>query len=194
MSAMATLLKSCGTLLSPRGSRAALSVLIYHRVLEAPDPLVQDAVAAGFDQQMRVLKEHFNVLPLADALAALREAACQHAPRPSPSMMAMPTTCWWPRPSCARHGLPATFFIATGYLNGGRMFNDSVIETIRRMRGQELDIAGETPLRIRLDSDARQREAIARAAAFDQVPAGGRAQRLRGAAGTARRFATCRAT
>jgi hypothetical protein len=34
-------------------------------------------------------------------------------------------------PILQRHGLCATFFIATGFLNGGRMWNDTIIETVR---------------------------------------------------------------
>jgi peptidoglycan/xylan/chitin deacetylase (PgdA/CDA1 family) len=36
--------------------------------------------------------------------------------------------------------VPATFFIATGFLNGGRMWNDSVIEAVRNARGAVLDL------------------------------------------------------
>jgi len=36
------------------------------------------------------------------------------------------------RPILQRHGLNATFFIATGFLDGGRMWNDTIIETARR--------------------------------------------------------------
>src|SRR5262249_53288253 len=43
-------------------------------------------------------------------------------------------------PILARLGLHATFFIATGFLDGGRMFNDSVVEAIRRYRGDALDL------------------------------------------------------
>jgi peptidoglycan/xylan/chitin deacetylase (PgdA/CDA1 family) len=45
-------------------------------------------------------------------------------------------------PILQRHGLCATFFIATGFLGGGRMFNDSIIETIRRATGATLDLRG----------------------------------------------------
>ena len=37
--------------------------------------------------------------------------------------------------------MPATFFVATGYLNGGRMWNDTVVESIRRMDAGSLDLA-----------------------------------------------------
>ena len=43
-------------------------------------------------------------------------------------------------PILQRHGVPATFFVATGYLNGGRMWNDSIIEAIRRAPATELDL------------------------------------------------------
>ena len=42
-------------------------------------------------------------------------------------------------PILRRRGVPATFFVATGFLDGGRMFNDSVIETVRRASGESLD-------------------------------------------------------
>jgi hypothetical protein len=35
--------------------------------------------------------------------------------------------------------VPATFFVATGFIDGGRMWNDSVIETVRGARGDTLD-------------------------------------------------------
>jgi peptidoglycan/xylan/chitin deacetylase (PgdA/CDA1 family) len=44
-------------------------------------------------------------------------------------------------PILQRHGLSATFFIATGYLDGGLMFNDGVVETLRRAQGPSLDLS-----------------------------------------------------
>ena len=42
-------------------------------------------------------------------------------------------------PVLEKRGLPATVFITTGYLEGGRMWNDTVIESVRRA-GEELDL------------------------------------------------------
>jgi peptidoglycan/xylan/chitin deacetylase (PgdA/CDA1 family) len=42
-------------------------------------------------------------------------------------------------PYLRRRGIPATFFLATAFVDGGRMWNDSVIETVRRVRGDTLD-------------------------------------------------------
>jgi peptidoglycan/xylan/chitin deacetylase (PgdA/CDA1 family) len=44
-------------------------------------------------------------------------------------------------PILQRVGIPATFFIASGHLDGGRMWNDTVIESIRRARGAQLDLS-----------------------------------------------------
>jgi peptidoglycan/xylan/chitin deacetylase (PgdA/CDA1 family) len=60
--------------LSPGGPRARLSVLIFHRVLPRPDPLFPgEPDAARFDWQLRLLKRWFDILPLPDAVHALRE-------------------------------------------------------------------------------------------------------------------------
>jgi len=127
--------------LSPPGKQARLSVLIFHRVLARPDPLFPDEMdAARFDQLCGWLKSWFNVLPLDQAVASLQSgslparAACitfddgyadNHA-------VALPIL--------RRHGLCATFFIATGFLDGGRMWNDTIIETIRACPQATLDL------------------------------------------------------
>jgi peptidoglycan/xylan/chitin deacetylase (PgdA/CDA1 family) len=42
-------------------------------------------------------------------------------------------------PILLKHGIRATFFVATQFLDGGRMWNDTVIETVRRAPGNVLD-------------------------------------------------------
>ncbi len=44
-------------------------------------------------------------------------------------------------PILAARGIPATVFVAPGFLNGGRMFNDTIIEALRRAPA-ELDLRG----------------------------------------------------
>jgi len=44
-------------------------------------------------------------------------------------------------PVLRKLGLHATFFVATGYLNGGRMWNDTVIEAVRAAPGPRLDLS-----------------------------------------------------
>jgi peptidoglycan/xylan/chitin deacetylase (PgdA/CDA1 family) len=117
-----------------------LSILIYHRVVPEPDPLVPDQVCASeFDSQLAALRRWFTVLPLREATARLRDGAL-------PTRAASVTfddgyrdNATVALPILRRHGIQATFFVATGFLDGGRMWNDTVIETIRRARGDKLD-------------------------------------------------------
>lgn len=127
--------------LSPAGGRARLSVLIYHRVLERPDPYRGDPTVAEFDWQMALLAREFNVLPLADAVARLAagslpaRAACvsfDDGYRDNLTLAA---------PVLRRHGLPATFFVATDYLDGGAMWNDILIEAVAGAPDGPLDLS-----------------------------------------------------
>jgi peptidoglycan/xylan/chitin deacetylase (PgdA/CDA1 family) len=128
--------------LSPAGPRARLSILIYHRVLPETDELFPDEVTAQrFDEQLGALKAVFNILPLPEAVARLKSASL-------PSRAACITfddgyadNADIALPILQRHGVHATFFIATAYLNGGRMFNDTIIHAIRHSRGDRLDLS-----------------------------------------------------
>jgi peptidoglycan/xylan/chitin deacetylase (PgdA/CDA1 family) len=134
--------KSLFKLLSPAGAKARLSILIFHRVLPAPDPIFPGEVdAARFDTLCRWIGNWHNVLPLDAAIAHLRagtlpERACAitfddgYADNHDVAL-----------PILQRHGLTATFFIATGFLDGGRMWNDTVIESVRRSPLQVLDLS-----------------------------------------------------
>src|SRR5581483_9499448 len=44
-------------------------------------------------------------------------------------------------PILARYGVPATFFIATDFVGGGRMWNDTVIEAVRALPASVRDLS-----------------------------------------------------
>lgn len=150
------------SLLSPAGKRARLSILIYHRVLPQPDPLLPgDPDAALFRTQMQLLRRYFNPLSLSEAVSRLQagtlpaRAACVtfddgYADNYTEAL-----------PILREAGVPATFFIATGYLNGGRMFNDTVIETVRRLPAGEHDLSAQG-LGVRVIDGADSRMALIR--------------------------------
>jgi len=130
-----------GSWFSPAGANARLSILIYHRVQAETDPLFPtEATVASFDRQMAQVKSVFNVLPLPEAVARLKSgtlparAACITFDDGYADNLTLAT------PILQKHGLKATFFIATAYLNGGRMFNDTVIEAIRRADSDHIDL------------------------------------------------------
>lgn len=133
--------RAAANVLSPAGKRARLSILIFHRVREQPDPLFpEEMTAQRFEQLLGVLGRVFHLLPLAEAIAGLRNGNL-------PARSACVTFDDGYRdnveialPILRRRGVPAAFFIATGFLDGGRMWNDTLIEVVRRSRRPALDL------------------------------------------------------
>ena len=127
--------------LSPAGPKARLSILIFHRVLPETDPLFpSEATVETFDAQMGLLKSVFNVLPLTEAVSRLKAGTLPARPACITFDDGYADNYTLALPILQKHGLHATFFIATSYLNGGRMFNDTVIESIRRSPLTLLDL------------------------------------------------------
>ncbi len=121
--------------------RSALTILVYHRVLPVADPLRPgEVVAPTFDRQMRLLSRACSVLPLREAIAALgrgtlpARACCITFDDGYADNLTVAL------PILERYRLPATVFVATGYLDGGLMFNDAVIEAVARAPGTTLDL------------------------------------------------------
>jgi len=131
------------TLLSPEGRRGRLSILIFHRVLPRPDPLFPDEICSRtFDRICAWLARDFNVLSLSQAVQLLREGSLPARAAAMTFDDGYADNETIALPILRRHGLPATFFIATGFLDGGRMWNDTVIEAIRATRKDMLDLSG----------------------------------------------------
>ncbi len=112
---------------------ARLSIVIFHRVLPGPDPLFPGEMhAARFDALCAELARRFRVMTLRDAMAA------RHASKlPARALVitfddGYADNATVALPILQRHGLQASFFVATGFLDGGRMWNDTVIEALRR--------------------------------------------------------------
>lgn len=125
-------MRSLFSLASPAGPRARLSVLIFHRVLAQPDPLLPgEADASRFDQICGWVAQWFKVLPLGEAVRRLGQGDL-----PARAMVITFDDGYADNhdvalPILQRHGLVATFYVATGFLDGGRMWNDTVIESVR---------------------------------------------------------------
>lgn len=128
--------------LSPAGPKARLSTLIFHRVLPEADFLIpSEATVESFDMQMGLLKSVFNVLPLPEAVARLKAGTLPARAAAITFDDGYADNFTHALPILQKHELHATFFIATAYLNGGRMFNDTVIESIRRSPLTQLDLS-----------------------------------------------------
>jgi peptidoglycan/xylan/chitin deacetylase (PgdA/CDA1 family) len=119
--------------MSPGASRGRLSILIFHRVLPKVDPLFpQEMHAQRFDALCACLASWFNVLPLDQAVRRLKAGSLPQRALAITFDDGYADNFEVATPILKRHGLCATFFIATGFLDGGRMWNDSVIESVRR--------------------------------------------------------------
>ncbi|MCC6710502.1 MAG: polysaccharide deacetylase family protein [Gammaproteobacteria bacterium] len=109
-----------------------LSIVLFHRVLSAPDALLPDEPdIVRFAEQISWLRDCFRILPLTDAAARLAagtlpaRALCitfddgyrDNADNALPVLQDL--------------GVPATFFVTTRYLAGGMMWNDRVVEAVR---------------------------------------------------------------
>ena len=149
---------------SPAGLDARLSVLVLHRVLASPDALFPEAIdAARFDQMCGWLKSLFNVLPLDEAVRRLRAGSLPERALAISFDDGYADNYSQALPILVRHGLPATFFITTGFIGGGRMWNDTVIEAVRRTALSALDLRdlmGGEPSVYALDGSANRRAAI----------------------------------
>ncbi len=136
-------MKPLMSLLSPAGARARLTVLIFHRVLPQPDPLFPDEVdAARFDALLGWVKSWFQVLPLDAAIRQLHEGSLPARAAALSFDDGYADNHDVALPLLRKHGLPCSFFVATGFLDGGRMWNDTLIESVRQSRLPTLDLRG----------------------------------------------------
>lgn len=109
-----------------------MSIAIFHRVLEAPDPLFAEEMhRARFDEVCAWLSAWFNVLPLDEAVKRLKQGALPDRALAITFDDGYADNHDIALPVLKAHGLCATFFVATDFLDGGRMWNDTVIESVR---------------------------------------------------------------
>ena len=122
------------------GDKSRLSIIDYHRITPEKDHFVDSATQDELNWQCSILKKYFNVLPLKQAVELLQKG--QLPPRSvvitfddgyaNNYSLALPVLKKW--------DLPATFFIASGFLDGGIMWNDAIIESIRRTDYESLEL------------------------------------------------------
>ena len=128
-----------------------LAVLIFHRVLPTPDLfLASDPDVQVFAELMRVIRERFSPLSLAEGLHRL---ARNTLPPRAVSVTfddGYADNLKVALPVLQRLEIPATLFIASGYLDGRCMWNDQLCQAIRRCPGTSVDLtaygAGIRPL------------------------------------------------
>jgi peptidoglycan/xylan/chitin deacetylase (PgdA/CDA1 family) len=127
---------------SPAGANARLSILTFHRVYSECDPVfTTEPNAETFGAWLSAWARWFNVLPLTEAVERLRDgrlparAACITFDDGYVDNLEIAA------PILKAQGIPATFFVATDFLDGGMMFNDRVIEAFRQARGDAFNLS-----------------------------------------------------
>jgi peptidoglycan/xylan/chitin deacetylase (PgdA/CDA1 family) len=86
------------------------------------------------------MKSWFNVLPLDQAVRALAAGTLPGRAACITFDDGYADNCSVALPILLKHQASATFFIATDFLDGGRMWNDTIIEAIRRHTGEAIDL------------------------------------------------------
>lgn len=135
-------IRAMGDWIALRGKgERGLCILTYHRILESHDPLLEsEPDIHTFRWQMEVLAECFNVMPLHEAITALAEnripprAVCITFDDGYRSIHELAL------PVLQEFNLPATVFVTTGHMENGSMWNDKIIDALRKLPAGELDL------------------------------------------------------
>jgi peptidoglycan/xylan/chitin deacetylase (PgdA/CDA1 family) len=138
----ARLARLAGDLIAARGARRGrLCIVNYHRILETADPLLgAEPDMATFRWQMKLLADCFNVMPLHEALTALNE----HRIPPRAVCITFDdgyrSTHDLALPVLREFNLAATVFVTSGYVGEGSMWNDRILESVRKIDSTSLDL------------------------------------------------------
>jgi peptidoglycan/xylan/chitin deacetylase (PgdA/CDA1 family) len=123
------------------GANNRLTVMIFHRVLPADDPFFpDDPDVRRFESMMSTVASRFTPLSLGDALSCL--AAGTLPPRAVCVTFddGYADNLLLAAPVLKRCGIPATVFVASGFLDGRIMWNDRVIEAVKCAQGEFMDL------------------------------------------------------
>ena len=127
---------ACDLVAAPR-----LSILIYHRVHVRPDSIYpEEQTAEGFERLMRFVARSFTVMTLGRAALSLQRGELPPRALVLTFDDGYADNAEVALPILKRCGLAATFFVSTGFLDGGRMWNDSVIEIVRACNQEQIDL------------------------------------------------------
>lgn len=139
-SAILNCLKQLTNITSSLYWKKRLIVLIYHRVLDKPDFMRPGEIdISAFTWQMDLLASYFNVLPIDEAITCLISNTLPARAICITFDDGYSDNFYNALPVLTARSLPACFFIASGYLNNGRMWNDTIIESFRNIDKKSID-------------------------------------------------------
>ena len=119
----------------------SLTILIFHRVLAETDPLMPDEPdAERFAKILATVAANFSPISLCAARQCLVEGGLPPRALCVTFDDGYADNLLVAAPILKRFGIPATVFVASGYLDGRVMWNDRVIESVRRAEGDAIDL------------------------------------------------------
>ncbi|CAH0217571.1 Poly-beta-1,6-N-acetyl-D-glucosamine N-deacetylase [Massilia sp. Bi118] len=138
-----------------------LCILNYHRVLAQPDPLVGfEPHLAIFRWQMKLLADGFNVLPLSDAVDLLARGRLPARAVAITFDDGYRSVHDLALPVLREYMLPATVFVTSGFLDHGNMWNDRILEAVRRLPDGALDLGAHDAGSYQLNGLEARRHAV----------------------------------
>jgi len=160
------ILRALTSLAAPAGARSKLSVFYFHRTLATPDPLLRgEPDARMFDNILGWIGAQFRVLDPLEACERLYSGTLPARPAIISFDDGYHDNFTVALPILQRHRMRAAFFVASRFVDGGMMFNDRVIETVRRCPDGALQVpmfAQSDPQGLPLRNDTERRGAIER--------------------------------
>jgi len=147
-------------------------VLIFHRVLKALDPMSPDEpTAVWFARLLKMLAANFEMISLTEALQRAQAGSLRGRTLSVTFDDGYADNYAVALPILEELGVPATFFVASGFIDGGRMWNDSIIETFRRLEpgACEVDMQGPSSFNL-ADWASRRKAAAATISAWKHLP------------------------
>lgn len=161
---MSLILRAVTALAAPAGPKSKLSVFYFHRVLEKPDPLLPyEPDARMFDRMLGWIGSQFRVMDPLEACDRLYAGTLPSRPAVITFDDGYRDNHAVALPLLQRRRMKAAFFVATGYLGGGIMFNDRIIEAVRRCSEPSISapaVGGEPGADLPLRTQAERQSAI----------------------------------
>jgi peptidoglycan/xylan/chitin deacetylase (PgdA/CDA1 family) len=123
-------------------SASKLTVLTFHRVLAQPDLLhTSEPTGEQFEAWFNAWSHWFDFQPLTESVQRLRDGKLGRRTACITFDDGYMNNLDVAAPILKRLGLPATFFVATGFSDGGMMFNDKIAAVFRDFKADRLDLS-----------------------------------------------------
>lgn len=133
--------KTILSLLAGTASKRKLQVFIFHRIPSRSDALLPgEPSAAQFDWMVSFISRNYKVLPFGEATARLKSDTLPPATACITFDDGYLDNASVAYPILKKYGVQATFFIATSFTGGSRMWNDDIIEAVRHTKTDVIDL------------------------------------------------------